>query len=250
LLAWLIPKWIAFELMPTKLPHYVLPVYPALALLAGQAAAGAGKAFGSRGTKFNVFLWAVVTLVLAGGIVAASPALQNPVQPAALIAAASGIAMLAVVCRVLRRSGPLLGGVLAVILSVAVLAPVSGRVLPGLTPLWLSREAARTVERIEAKQLNGPARVAAVGYHEPSLVFHTGTGTYLTDAVGGAAFLAGKGFRIAVVADSAEVAFAAAAAEGHLALQKAAEVTGFNYTKGHWVTLRFYTAVEENGETP
>ena len=28
LLAWLIPTWLLFEIVPTKLPHYVLPVYP------------------------------------------------------------------------------------------------------------------------------------------------------------------------------------------------------------------------------
>ena len=33
LLSWLIPMWIFFEAIPTKLPHYVLPMYPALALL-------------------------------------------------------------------------------------------------------------------------------------------------------------------------------------------------------------------------
>jgi len=43
LLAWLIPSWLVFELVPTKLPHYVLPLYPVLAFLAvrgwgGQAA--------------------------------------------------------------------------------------------------------------------------------------------------------------------------------------------------------------------
>jgi 4-amino-4-deoxy-L-arabinose transferase-like glycosyltransferase len=39
LLAWLGPAWIFFELVPTKLPHYVLPLYPALALLGGGAVA-------------------------------------------------------------------------------------------------------------------------------------------------------------------------------------------------------------------
>src|SRR5262249_50750150 len=33
LLAWIVPAWIAFELVPTKLPPYVLPLYPSLALL-------------------------------------------------------------------------------------------------------------------------------------------------------------------------------------------------------------------------
>src|SRR3954467_10114471 len=33
LLAWLLPSWIVFELVLTKLPHYVLPLYPAIAIL-------------------------------------------------------------------------------------------------------------------------------------------------------------------------------------------------------------------------
>ena len=37
LLCWIIPSWILFELVATKLPHYVLPTFPALALLAAAA---------------------------------------------------------------------------------------------------------------------------------------------------------------------------------------------------------------------
>src|SRR5688572_27741210 len=33
LLAWIVPCWIVFELVVTKLPHYVLPLYPAVAML-------------------------------------------------------------------------------------------------------------------------------------------------------------------------------------------------------------------------
>lgn len=35
LLSWIIPTWGFFELMPTKLPQYVLPTFPAIALLCG-----------------------------------------------------------------------------------------------------------------------------------------------------------------------------------------------------------------------
>lgn len=37
LLAWIIPTWLIFEFTPTKLPHYTMPTYPALALLAAMA---------------------------------------------------------------------------------------------------------------------------------------------------------------------------------------------------------------------
>jgi hypothetical protein len=35
--AWLIPTWLVFEALPTKLAHYPMPTYPALALMAGLA---------------------------------------------------------------------------------------------------------------------------------------------------------------------------------------------------------------------
>ena len=85
--------------------------------------------------------------------------------------------------------------------------------------------------------------MAEAGYHEPSLVFHLGTDTELTDAKGAAAFLAGPENRIAAVADRKEKDFLKYAAEMNLHLHKEAAVTGFNYTKGRWVTLRLYTAV-------
>jgi 4-amino-4-deoxy-L-arabinose transferase-like glycosyltransferase len=35
---WIIPAWLVFEIVPTKLVHYTLPMYPAIALAAGVAA--------------------------------------------------------------------------------------------------------------------------------------------------------------------------------------------------------------------
>ena len=38
-LAWIVPSWLVFEAVPTKLPHYVLPLYPAVAILTVMAIA-------------------------------------------------------------------------------------------------------------------------------------------------------------------------------------------------------------------
>lgn len=35
LLAWIVPSWIVFEFVSTKLPHYTLPLFPALCILGG-----------------------------------------------------------------------------------------------------------------------------------------------------------------------------------------------------------------------
>src|SRR5205085_10290185 len=69
LLAWLAPAWVLLELVPTKLPHYVLPLYPALALLTAAALAdGVRLAKGSWARRLDMLamtLWAAVTLALA-----------------------------------------------------------------------------------------------------------------------------------------------------------------------------------------
>ena len=42
LLAWLLPSWAVFEAVITKLPHYVLPLYPAIAILIAGILEGGG----------------------------------------------------------------------------------------------------------------------------------------------------------------------------------------------------------------
>jgi len=70
LLAWAVPFWIALELIPTKLPHYLLPAYPALALLAA-AALVAGVKRPLWLDAASGLLWAVASLALAAILVLA-----------------------------------------------------------------------------------------------------------------------------------------------------------------------------------
>lgn len=63
---WLLPSWIVFEIAPTKLFHYTLPMYPAFALMAGAAA---DKWFSSvnwtGGRWTSLILFALVSILLA-----------------------------------------------------------------------------------------------------------------------------------------------------------------------------------------
>ena len=71
LACWAVPAWIVFEIAPTKLFHYTLPIYPALALMAGAAADTWFR--GEEGTKG---LWISLGLFLGVGILMA--ALASP----------------------------------------------------------------------------------------------------------------------------------------------------------------------------
>src|SRR5262249_45552181 len=64
LLAWIVPTWIVLELVVTKLPHYVLPLYPAAAILiAGIVDA---RMLSSRPWLVRGTLWWFVIPVIAG----------------------------------------------------------------------------------------------------------------------------------------------------------------------------------------
>src|SRR6195256_481244 len=73
LLAWLVPAWVILELLPTKLPHYVLPLYPALALLGGAALVEGARAVAPRWLHYADVaakaLWGIVTIALASALV-------------------------------------------------------------------------------------------------------------------------------------------------------------------------------------
>lgn len=72
LLAWIVPAWVVFELVSTKLPHYVLPVYPALCILAARAAVWLQRGFAARHKRSLVHverLWFGTGLVVLPGVI-------------------------------------------------------------------------------------------------------------------------------------------------------------------------------------
>lgn len=235
LLAWLVPAWIVFELIPTKLPHYVLPLYPALALLIANWAFEHEGRLG-KGLKGWGLVWSLIGLILAGGAVAA-PLLYGtgfslwsiPAALAALLAVALALKNFwpGHHARALLQAG--LAGALAVVLILSA-------VLPGLDQLAISRRAA---EAVAVQHSTLP--VAAAGYHEPSLVFLLGTRTQLADGGASAAdYILNHPGALALVEEREEIAFRATL--GQREVQELAKIEGLNYSRGKPVTLRLYTA--------
>ncbi|NBC34482.1 MAG: phospholipid carrier-dependent glycosyltransferase, partial [Alphaproteobacteria bacterium] len=76
-LAWALPVWILYELVATKLPHYVLPAYPALLLLAAAALLTpvAGEQAGPGGRRWPAWLFGAgwVAWLFVGAGLAAGP---------------------------------------------------------------------------------------------------------------------------------------------------------------------------------
>ncbi len=69
LLCWIIPSWLVFEIAPTKLIHYTLPVYPAIALACGAAFDrwfAEPQRMRTPVAWVSLALFALVTILLAG----------------------------------------------------------------------------------------------------------------------------------------------------------------------------------------
>ncbi|QND65131.1 glycosyltransferase family 39 protein [Mesorhizobium loti] len=243
-LAWYIPFWLVFELIPTKLPHYVLPAYPGMALLIGWLLTLSPQEANAPLRRWQDWLWwstafglAVVSLGLAAVCIGAPIYLTGTFSwwsiPAAAAALAAGYFAFSRQLQVpLRRIG-----------AIAVCAGITygllfGVIAPSLKPIWLSPaiEAA-----VSANKPCDSTVLASAEYHEPSLVFLVGTKTVLTDVDGVAKHLLGDpacALALAQIGDEQKLN-GLLAAQGKSAT-RVAEVAGLNYSSGDKLSLGLY----------
>jgi 4-amino-4-deoxy-L-arabinose transferase-like glycosyltransferase len=241
-LCWLGPSWIIFELAPTKLPHYTLPLYGALAfLIAGALTQPIGRISRIVGAGLGLVVGAA--LAVAGVVLAkvyGSPSSLAWAIAAAIMLAGAGLAGLLALSE--RRTAVALAaaGALAILghnLLAAGLAPT-------LKPLWVSSRLARAarVEGLDPRNGVTPGPIAVTGYEEPSVVFLLGSRTEVGDADDAAAAIA-EG-RPAIVEARQLPAFQAALKADDARAQPAAEVRGLDYSKGKPVDLVLYRSLE------
>ena len=223
LLAWVVPAWIVFEIIVTKLPHYVLPIYPAIAILI----AGIVE---SRMLSNNQWLvrgsvwWFLFPIVLGiTGLVALFVIGRQfgfLVWP--LIGGAVVVGLLTwQLFEPERAAHTLLRSVLA---SILLLTAIFGLIVPALTPIFPSVALANI---LRASGCSDP-RAASAGFHEPSLVFLAGTTTHLTDASGAADFLSGGECRFAFIEARQARNFAQRAEAIGLLISPVAKVDAYN----------------------
>jgi 4-amino-4-deoxy-L-arabinose transferase-like glycosyltransferase len=241
-IAWVVPTWIAFELLPTKLPHYLMPAYGGLAWLAARALA---EPVGAVARWLGAGLAALVGVALAGGVFYLISVYGTPADAWAATIAGGLIAAAGLIGAYLMvRRAPRPALVAALGLGVLGHAALAAAVVPRLEPLWLSSrlEAALERARLLPRQGMAEAPVAVAGYAEPSLVFLLGTSTELDGPVEAArAVVEG---RPAIVEDRENRAFRRALADLGGRAREVAEVDGVNYSKGDPMRLRVYVSPE------
>jgi 4-amino-4-deoxy-L-arabinose transferase-like glycosyltransferase len=145
-LAWLVPTWLFFELMPTKLPHYVLPLYPALALLGARGVLAGRASLSQRPVlRAALVLWGVLTVAMGIAVAAGAWLLGTGIMLPGVMALLAGAAI-GVCCVHLCWIGrPFDASVAGILGSMAVYGLVAHWVLPGMDALWVSRAAAEAI---------------------------------------------------------------------------------------------------------
>jgi 4-amino-4-deoxy-L-arabinose transferase-like glycosyltransferase len=223
LLAWLVPSWIVFELAVTKLPHYVLPLYPAVAILFAMTIE---RDLLSRWIWFvrNTVWWFVAPLVVSILLVAGAIVISHEPVLAAWPFLAAAIVCGLLAWRLYRDEGAEQALVCASAASVLIAVGAGGFIIPALSPLFPSPALVRVMHESNCAH---PV-AAAAGYEEPSLVFLAGTSTRLTDAASAADFLQQGSCHFAFIEERQEQAFTARAQAIGLHYDQRASVEAFN----------------------
>lgn len=231
LLAWIVPAWLIFEGLPTKLPHYVLPLMPAVAILTVLALHRGALDPRRPGAVWIAGLVVLIPVGLTLGLAAAAWRLDGvlPLLALPLLLAACGVAALALAAfrRGVGEGALVLGVAASLLLSPAVF---------GLTqPVLQSLKLAPRLAALRNSLPCDAPRTGTLGLREPSLVFTLGTDlAMLASGDEARTFLSGGGCRLVLVEDRFSESFAESFAQprGSPEARLAGRVTGFNINGG------------------
>jgi 4-amino-4-deoxy-L-arabinose transferase-like glycosyltransferase len=246
LLCWIVPTWLTFELIATKLPHYVLPAYPAIACLTAAAAmAPGGWVFGRwQRRAFQAFcvIWLGIGLALSLGLPVLLWWLEGVLKPLSFVIGVVALCLIVAAFLGVTRRQPLRAVALATLAALLVFVNGYAVVLPGLTQIWISPRVAAAVAALRPCP---DSVLASSSFSEPSLVFLVGTPTKLMYASASAEHLLANprcGLALIDVRQSSE--FLERMALAGEAPRRLAEIDGINYSNGRRLELTLYAGAE------
>jgi len=241
LLLWAATTFIMFELAPTKLPHYTLPAYPALAILGAMwvmrsVDVGQEGKFARLLAMISPVVFLSIALVLAGALLWLPNEFGSGTDVLAYPLAAIAVA-LAIVASVFMWRGRRVDGVMFACLTAVIFYIFTWRdIAPSLTDFQLSP---RIASAVEENARPGDPEVVLAGYAEPSIRFLLGTETRLvTGPVAGEEALTRGG--LFVVTDEERASFEQALDGSNMRAAVLSEISGANYSNGRLVTLTLF----------
>ncbi|GBR51309.1 glycosyltransferase [Neokomagataea thailandica NBRC 106555] len=242
LLSWIVPHWLVFELIATKLPHYVLPTYPAIAILTAAALVFWPQITVGRLGKYLLgfygTVWGIlgIAFCLAGSVLVFT--LEHRVIAQELIALGGSLPLMVLaiwfIFKKARRNA------LICVMGAAILTH-AGLFLAVIPNLQTIRLAPRVAELFQAVQPCADSTLISTSYSEPSLVFLAGPNTQLLGAAPAAQYLSGhKECSLVLVDRKDEAAFRKALEQTGTELTEYGRIKGLNYSNGHHLDLGLF----------
>lgn len=239
LLAWLLPAWIMFEIVPTKLVHYVLPLYPAIAILiAGRIdplALSRGKWL-ERGAVW----WFIVPVIMSGLAVWALLKVGGTLGVLAWPLLAASLVFGFRAWWLYEADGAEASFLRSVVAYLFLIAALFGVIAPGLPELFPGALMARVLDEADCAD---PSATAA-GYEHPAFAFLSPTMPQSSDGAGAAEFLHHGGCRFAFVFWRQERSFAQRAEAIGGRYKSLPRIEGFNLGTGRAVSIGVYQSLE------
>jgi 4-amino-4-deoxy-L-arabinose transferase-like glycosyltransferase len=237
--AWIVPSWLVFEAVPTKLPHYTMPLFPAVAILTVMAISRHFVGPHRPAARVATVLLPFIPLGLTIGLSSVSWSFDGalPYRGLPVMVASSLIAIYAWWLFVRNQVHK---AVSVSFVSAACLAiGVFGFTQLDLRSLKLSPRLAEVARNHSCEN----PKVASLGYREPSLVFLTGTGLEMLETGEQAsAFLKDGGCRMVFVERRFEEAFRAENERLGLIPTLSTRVVGFNINSGRRLDIGAYAS--------
>lgn len=225
LIAWVVPGWLVFEAVATKLPNYVLPLMPGLAVLVALLLDNGALGTARRGWRVSVAFIAVGAILVGFGLNIAFLIYQGYASWPGLVASVI-VACLGLAASRLLAAGWLNTGLAATVAAAGGLMLIGYVILlPAARQLWLSDDLAAVVASV--RRCEAPA-VSIVGYGEPSTVFRLGTNTLRTTASIAAEAFRANDCAVAIVAAGSKDDFIAALGQTDKSPEPVASVSGRN----------------------
>ena len=241
LIGWIVGYWLLIELAPTKLPHYVLPLLPALWLLVIMCFSHPAKPvkwrirlsyvlMGLSAFSGVAFAFILAWLALRYGGVGSGVAFMSSLLVIALTSL-----LLYLQWRWMRAPQSAMMAIILALGAFIHLMTISA-VIANARHIHPSTQLASAIETLSV-----PAdMIAAAGYHEPSMVFLVGRDVLLVDETEAALLLAEAPAGLVIIEARKKSAFLDVAQKINLNVAEQGRVDGFNISKGKEITLLLY----------
>ena len=246
LISWIIPFWIILELTPTKLPHYILPVFPGLILLIliGMSSPPSGNIKFSKINKFFRAVVVIFTLLLALSLVYVSLNFSSKIL----------IFILSILLSFIMITSIIFGNIFFLNESKYKLSPLFGMLIlagicnifvfsyifPNLDKIHITPKIKNYIDSLEFR----PDTIVATGYHEPSLIFSLGRDTLLLSPEEAALVLVEGDNTLAIVEDRTHTKVKKILNKFENKIVYLTSLDGFNLAKGQKIKIHIMKSRE------